>query len=146
MRIISHRGNIQGKILSEENSPEYINEALIQGFDVEIDVWFLKNTWYLGHDEPQYKVGLDFILNDSFWCHAKNFESLVVMMKCGAHCFWHQEDDYTLTNQGIIWTYPNKNISSRSIIVCLDDQSTHLAFDSGAYGICSDFVGLLNKK
>ncbi len=35
MRIISHRGNIEGPIPEKENCPEYINSALAQGFDVE---------------------------------------------------------------------------------------------------------------
>ena len=38
MIFISHRGNISSKNTNRENSPEYIDEAIGQGFDVEIDV------------------------------------------------------------------------------------------------------------
>ena len=56
MFYISHRGNIFGPNKIEENKIEYINHAVKLGFDVEIDVWFYKNNYYLGHDEPLYKV------------------------------------------------------------------------------------------
>ena len=56
MFFISHRGNLEGPIRSEENKIDYINNAINQNFDVEIDVWFKNNNFYLGHDEPQYKI------------------------------------------------------------------------------------------
>ena len=37
MILISHRGNIDGKIVERENHPEYIDEAIALGYDVEID-------------------------------------------------------------------------------------------------------------
>ena len=47
---ISHRGNIDGRIINEENSPEYILTALSRGYEVEIDVWFVDDSFHLGHD------------------------------------------------------------------------------------------------
>ncbi len=38
MFYISHRGNIDQIIPERENSPDYINEAIAQGYHVEIDV------------------------------------------------------------------------------------------------------------
>ena len=35
MILISHRGNLNGKKVDEENSPKYIEKALKEGFDVE---------------------------------------------------------------------------------------------------------------
>ena len=40
MILISHRGNLNGKS-NMENRPGHINKALWQGFDVEIDVWYI---------------------------------------------------------------------------------------------------------
>ena len=45
MKIISHRGNLNGPNSVSENSILAISRALGQGFDVEIDVWF-KNGKY----------------------------------------------------------------------------------------------------
>ena len=38
MYLISHRGNINGIHKNDENKPEYINNALGQNYDVEVDV------------------------------------------------------------------------------------------------------------
>ena len=46
MFIISHRGNLQGPDLTQENKPEYIDGALAKGFDVEVDVRFLNKSLF----------------------------------------------------------------------------------------------------
>ena len=66
MILISHRGNLNGKS-DRENSPDYIDEALDQDFDVEVDVWYVSGKWYLGHDEPTYEIELDY-LKDNYRC------------------------------------------------------------------------------
>jgi hypothetical protein len=38
MILISHRGNISGRISDLENKPEYIESTLRLGFDVEVDL------------------------------------------------------------------------------------------------------------
>ena len=56
MILISHRGNLNGKIPENENCPDYIDKAIHSGYDVEIDIWMIDNELFLGHDGPQYKV------------------------------------------------------------------------------------------
>ena len=63
MRIISHRGNIRGPVPGRENAPSYIDCALGNGYDVEIDVRVVNNEIWLGHDEPQYKVSFNWIFH-----------------------------------------------------------------------------------
>ena len=58
-RLISHRGNITGKT-KHENDPEYIVTALDQGYDVEVDVSFKDNNFWLGHDKKKYRINIDF--------------------------------------------------------------------------------------
>ena len=66
MILISHRGNIEGRT-DQENKPEYRKKALDQGFNVEVDVWYVNNEYYLGHALPQYKIQEEFYkLNLSF--------------------------------------------------------------------------------
>jgi len=76
--LISHRGNLTGSEPARENSPEFIKEALNAGFDVEIDVWFLDEAFYLGHDKPQYCINNNFLFDHglSLWCHAKSISAL----------------------------------------------------------------------
>ena len=116
MFLISHRGNLKGKS-KYENHPKYILDALSMGFDVEIDVWYLDHTFYLGHDKPQYRIKKDFLLKKKLWCHAKNPKAIYELSKTKSHYFWHQNDDYTLTSKGYIWVYPNKKYFKNSIIV-----------------------------
>ena len=42
--------------LKKENNPDYIMKAVDKGFDVEIDVWFKNNDFYLGHDSQCLKL------------------------------------------------------------------------------------------
>ena len=117
MYLISHRGNIDGIVKDDENKPEYIDKALENGFDVEVDVRFSDNKFFLGHDFNQYNINKNFLLNKKIWCHAKTREALIALQEIGAHYFWHQEDDYTITSKGYIWTYPGKKLLPQSICV-----------------------------
>ena len=111
--------------------------ALQRGYNVEIDVWLKKNEWFLGHSVPQYKIELTFLLNNFLWCHAKNIEAFKAMLGRGIHCFWHQKDDVTLTSNGYIWTYPGKQLTTKSICVLpesVDYKNINCA------GICSDVI------
>ena len=56
MLFISHRGNLNGINKDLENKPSYILKALDEKFDVEVDIWFKKNKFYLGHDNPKYEI------------------------------------------------------------------------------------------
>jgi len=138
MILISHRGNLNGKS-DKENSPDYIEEALDQGFDVEVDVWYIDNEFWLGHDNPQYLVEEKYLENPKFWCHAKNIEGLYKMLNNNnIHCFFHQEDDVTLTSDGYMWTHPGKKLTDNSIAVLPKANP-----DVKVAGICSDFVTML---
>ena len=141
---ISHRGNISGPNHSLENNPKYILDAIKNGFDVEIDVrHHFFDGLYLGHDYPKYKIDINFLKNDKLWCHAKDLRSLRLMLNNNIRCFWHQNDDYTLTSNNLIWTYPEKTICEKTIIVCRNKVETVAFKDSNVYGICTDYVGVL---
>jgi len=140
---IAHRGNTQGPNPEQENKPQYIIEALKNNFDVEIDVWLCKNNkWYLGHDKPQYAIDYSFLENEKLWCHAKNLEALSIMLQNPKiHCFWHQQDDYTITSKKFIWAYPGKKILPNSNTICVMPEWNDFQFNqNNIIGICSDYV------
>lgn len=143
MKLIAHRGNIAGPDKRKENMPSYITKALDAGYDVEIDVWNRSGYWFLGHDGPTWKVQVDFLKAPGLWCHAKNLEALQSMIQYGIHCFWHEEDDFTLTSEGYIWTYPGKPLGPKSIYVM--PEKNDFKDMQGCYGICSDFVERLRE-
>lgn len=143
MKIISHRGNLDGPNRNKENSTSGIISALNYGFDVEIDVWNKNGKWYLGHDEPTYKIDEKFLQNNKLWCHAKNLDALNLMLKNNKiHCFWHQKDDFTLTSKGYIWTYPRKDTKDNSIIVLTNKKDK---IHKNCFGICTDYPLLYLK-
>lgn len=144
MHFISHRGNISGPNPELENSKKYIDDAIKKGFEVEVDIWFEKNNFFLGHDAPLYKIEEEFLKNIKIWCHAKNFNAFENLLKIKAHCFWHQEDDFVLTNKGYIWTYPGKKIGLNSIIV-LPEIIDNFKY-SKCSGICSDYIESYKKN
>jgi glycerophosphoryl diester phosphodiesterase len=80
MKLIAHRGNINGPDPSKENTLEYIEQAIAQGFDVEVDVRYspLDSKLYLGHDGPDHKVDWFWFgkYRDNLWIHCKNIEAL----------------------------------------------------------------------
>ena len=137
MYLISHRGNINGIKKENENNPWYIDKAISYGFDVEVDVRYEDGQFFLGHDFNQFKIKKEFLLNNKIWCHAKTGNALLALEKIKAHYFWHQEDDYTITSRGFIWTYPGKKLLSKSICV-LPEIANYEKID--CLGICSDFI------
>ena len=142
MILISHRGNLNGKS-NKENKPGYIHKALWQGFDVEIDVWYIDDEFWLGHDIPQYKIEENFLENPRLWCHAKNIDTLYKMSSNSLiHCFWHQDDDVTLTSRGYLWTLPGKQLTKKSICVLpeFEDKKSKVILPKNVAGICSDFI------
>tara|TARA_R110000782_G_scaffold184176_1_gene274395 strand:- start:142 stop:588 length:447 start_codon:yes stop_codon:yes gene_type:complete len=142
MRLISHRGNQNGKDENLENNPTYVLEAIAAGYNVEVDVWSYNHLWFLGHDNPQYSISGEFLLDPNIWCHAKNIEAMREMLRIGAHCFWHENDKITLTSQGYIWTFPGEPLTDLSICVLPKITSTKI---SQCAGVCSDEIAKYNK-
>jgi len=70
--LIAHRGNIEGPNPKWENHPDYIQEALDAGYDVEIDLWRKGyGPMRLGHDEPQYDLPYKLAWKPGMWLHCK---------------------------------------------------------------------------
>ncbi len=139
MILISHRGNIDGKKPHLENQPEYIDEAIALGYDVEIDLWIVDGRTYLGHDEPQYEVDDDWLGKraDKLWVHCKNVESLNWIRNTILHYFWHENDTLTLTSKQYMWVYPGKQPIIGSIAVMPERENEDV---SKCIGVCSDKI------
>ena len=138
MFLISHRGNVSGPNPQEENKPRYIKQALNNGFQCEIDAWFLDNQWFLGHDAPEHKIQEQFLFIDGLWIHAKNLSALSRLTVLDTNYFWHQQDNYTLTSKNYIWTYPGFGLTEKSICVMPETVPDFLITQCS--GICSDFI------
>lgn len=148
MKIICHRANINGPS-STENSPEQIIHCITIGFDVEIDVWNINNTWFLGHDEPTYKIELSFLkqYSNNLWIHCKNLSAFSLLLNYeNLNIFYHNIDDYTLTSKKYIWTFPKQNyeIFYKNQIILDFEQMTNDKYmyykNTGIFGLCCDYV------
>ena len=141
MILISHRGNINGRIEEAENRPDYIEDTIKLGYEVEIDIWVIEGTFHLGHDEPQYPVSLNWLYErkDKLWIHCKNIEAIEWFNSLYGtyNYFWHDTDTVTLTSKNYIWAYPGKQPIKNSIAVLpelFNDNTIN------CLGICSDFI------
>lgn len=149
MIIISHRGNISGPDLNQENSPKYLEKAIELGFEIEMDLWVQDNLkFYLGHDRPEYLIELKWIENnrEKLWIHCKNFLALKILnnLSLNLNFFWHETDKFTLTSKGFVWTFPGNPVYKNSILVYPEHPSnakflTEIKSDQ-VFGICTDFV------
>lgn len=147
MILISHRGNLYGENFLDENNPSYIDVAISKGYDVEVDVWCIKENFFLGHDEPQYKVDITWFEQriQKLWIHCKNTESLVVFSQSelNFNYFWHEQDTVTLTSLNYIWAFPGKQPIKKSIAVMPEIYNDTLI---DCIGICSDKISQYNDK
>ena len=141
MKLISHRGNIDGRLESWENEPTYIDLAISKGYDVEVDVWYKDGILWLGHDEPQYSVDFRWFRDrlNRLWIHCKNTESIIFFksLHYDFNYFWHESDTITLTSQNYIWAHPGKQPIENSIAVM---PEIHNDDTSLCVGVCSDYL------
>jgi hypothetical protein len=140
MILISHRGNIEGKIIERENHPTYIDEAIALGYDVEIDLWIVEGVILLGHDKPQYGVTQHWLNKrySKLWIHCKNIEAMEWFDDIGNfNYFWHENNTMTLTSKNYMWVYPGKQPIKGSIAVMPEIHNDNL---DKCIGICSDYI------
>lgn len=144
MRIIAHRGLIDGPNKSIENRPKTIENALGADFDSEVDIWRVGTKWFLGHIELQYPVSSNWIMSVAprAWFHCKNSEAMLWMANHsrGVNFFWHGLDDYTLTSAGYVWAYPGSKVEGNTILVLPERiMEIHEIANINCYGVCTDF-------
>ena len=141
MIYISHRGNLSGKNTHTENTWNQIEKCLTLNYDVEIDVWFINQRFYLGHDKPTEPINIEKLMNSKLWCHAKNHDAIFEMLKYkNIHCFWHENDKYTITSNKILWSFPGEPIDFNTVCVLPELTNFSMIYLQQSYGICSDNI------
>lgn len=150
MRIISHRGNLNGPDPDNENTFDAIEYALERGFDVEIDIWASGDKFWLGHDKAQTTISLGKIYEWSeiqdVYVHCKNIRALQLFCELdlkGRHIFpfFHDVDQCILLSNNYIWVHPkwiesvDINYTSKCIAVVADAKTSFKNWG----GICTDY-------
>jgi len=149
--LIAHRGLLHGPDFEKENTVQQIELARQLGFDVEIDVWYVNDQWWLGHDSPVHQISMDWLTQidrspgdpcHHAWIHAKNIDALFWLRNLSwpGHYFYHQNDDVVITNTGYLWTYPGKQLTQFSIGVMPEWNGLGAPLlHTGPAGWCSDY-------
>jgi hypothetical protein len=144
MILISHRGNINGKIPEYENNPDYVDSAINLGYDVEIDIRMINGELFLGHDTPDTKISLNWLEDKSkhLWIHTKNFEAMDFLIDFEwAKIFYHQQEAHTIINNtNLIWSHNLIEANTKSIIPLLSLNDISKWEKKEVYGICSDYI------
>ena len=146
MKLIAHKGNVNGPDPSRENTPEQIEWCIENGYDVEIDVRYSpeKDKFYLGHDDLQHEINWWWLAGKqkNLWIHCKDLFTLheFTARTSGYNYFWQQRDDYTLTSKGQIWASPAQDYNKDTVRVIEDPEEVK---EYDCYAICSDYVGKL---
>jgi len=142
MKYIAHRGNVDyPRQHWAENSIDAIRACGDLGLDVEIDVWRVDGAIWLGHDEPIELADdaelMEFV--DRIWFHCKNLDALEHFgTRAGIKAFWHEDDQFTMTTNGLIFTRPGGRLTPCSIAVMpemADYTPEELAI---CHAICTD--------
>jgi len=147
MILISHRGNINGPS-KDENNPIRIEDIILHGYDVEIDLRILNSEFYLGHDTEDYKVSEKWILKhkDKLWIHCKTIDTIQQIHNSkllgDTNYFFHYNDKCTLTSKGFLWVFPGFQPIQNSIAVLPELKDDNI---SKSIGICSDFIKRYEK-
>lgn len=146
----AHRGNLEGRIAERENQPDYIDEALSQGYGAEIDFWKVGDRLYLGHDDGQHDIDLQWLQDRKHYLliHTKNRDALDFCLRNNLHAFWHTDEDYVITTWGYTVGYPGRLSVGEEFILGvpekvwkIDEIKQHITF-----GAISDYVKTLNTR
>jgi hypothetical protein len=145
MRLISHRGNLDGPEPDKENRPEFIQAAIDKGYDVEVDVRLIDGKLFLGHDKPDHAICIEWLLErkDRLWVHAKNFQAMDLLIEHGFQIFCHQADRHAVIgNTRYLWSCDLSEANERSVIplISSDEVDGNKGLDMRFHGVCSDYI------
>ena len=151
MKIISHRGNINGPVPEKENRPSYIDSAIQLGYDVEIDLRIIDGDFWLGHDKPQYKIELTWmrLRKDNLWFHCKDINSALMLAELDRDFkyFCHSSEPYVCTSHKYLWIHDLTGaINNKCIIPLLSKEDIINYKNNKPYAICTDFVNDISIK
>lgn len=150
-RWILHRGLSYGPNPTLENDEITLLSRIVEGWDVELDVWYINGDWWIGHDRPSSKLQhLELLTHPHCWVHCKNLEALYHIPETSHH-FVHDRDVATLTSHNYIWYNINQFVdpikesqrSSKPSVMVLPERS-NFSKDMiwSADAVCSDYLPL----
>jgi len=143
MIVISHRGNLNGPDPLLENKIETIESVINLGFDCEIDLWYIQDRFFLGHDSPETEVNFGWLidLQNKLWVHCKNLDCIEKLTGTELNFFWHDKDLMTITSKGFYWSQPNVYLKN-----CISVELEYKEITNNLLGVCTDYPQKFIKK
>lgn len=142
MIIVAHRGLTEGPCEKTENSPEIINNAINQGFDVEVDIWYIDGDFFFGHDNPQYDAN-EYMKNiknpEKYWFHAKNVEAVSKLIDINLRVFYHTDEEIVMTSKQELWSVCGKK-HQNSMLVLPEVSGIGVEKNDNILGVCTDYA------
>lgn len=139
MKIVSHRGNLDGINHKLENHPSQIDLAIKHNLLVEIDLRIADNKFWLGHDKPDYLIDKQWLFDrkQDLIVHSKDLATSNCLMDFNRELNWfyHTDEDVVLTSLGWMWCYPEIYLSN-GISVLIGDE---VKLNSKVLGVCTDY-------
>lgn len=139
MKIVSHRGNLDGENPKLENHPDQIDLAIRNNFLVEVDLRIVNDRFFLGHDTSDYLIDKQWLLYRKQYLiiHSKDLltSNHLVRLNKELNWFYHTDEDIVLSSWGWIWCYPGIYLSE-GITVLIGDQ---VKLPSKVLGVCTDY-------
>ena len=151
MKIISHRGNLRGRIPERENTPAYIDSAIACGYEVEIDIRYVNGEFKLGHDLPEITINSAWLLNrkNELWIHSKDVLTAVKLRELDKsfQVFCHTQDPFVLTSTGHLWIHDlSLDLGAHAIIPLLSEDDVLSYSGKVVHAVCTDFAFLAKNK
>lgn len=148
MKIISHRGLLNGPNPKLENKWDSILNAAYQGFSVEFDVWYdpAREGFFLGHDGPlgEQLTKKEFLEFDNhtdvdFFVHCKSIETLSwiqhiqpfsTLLHKKIYVFYHDVDDCVAIGP-YTWIHPK---AAKNLFGTDTNNITHMIYVLSNFG------------
>lgn len=145
-RWILHRGLMYGPDKRMENNEDMLRKRIEDGWNVEIDIWYVDAKLMLGHDGPTVELRDETLLEHrNTWVHCKNLDAAAYCnTKPNIHFFVHDTDMAVLTSKGYIWCYPGNKAGPTS--VCVLPELVGITDTSDVSAVCSDYLPIVFYK
>ena len=142
MLLIANRGNISGSNPTLENTPDYIDSVINQGYNAKVDLWYHNNKLFLGTKEPKTEIEWDWLKRntDYLWINCMTVSTLSFLLEDGKafNFFYNTTDPITLTSKGFPWSNTDQHTSGTIT------YNTDII--DGVLGVCNDHVDKWSKQ
>lgn len=137
--LISYLGNISGRDEQRENTTDYIQAALKQGYNASCEVLVQHGAFFLLTANGLQRLPYAMLSNPKMWFGALNAPTLDALCAASAHAF-PCGAALALTTVGYLWCQPGVQLTPRSIAVLPEEAPADWLSAEEPAGLCSAVI------